>query len=101
MEQGGQLDLLEHVVAVVRGHPVGAQGHVHPGFQQAGHGGHAGGQLQVGHGVVDGGDAPADHALHVVLADPHAVGGQTAVLPHAIVIQHGEGGLAPVAGHAL
>ena len=93
MQDGGQLDLLKQVVVVVGTDAVGAQGHVNALFQHFGHPGHAGGQLQVAHRIVGGGDALFRKDVHVLVGDPDAVGGGGANVKDAVFRQHGRGGL--------
>ena len=92
LNQSCHLHLLKDVVAVVGGNPVGAQGHTHAAVPQEEQGSHSGHQLQVGHRVVDGGNAPFRKELRVPAGEIDAVGGDAAVGPHAVLIQHLSGG---------
>src|SRR5699024_2635782 len=56
-------------------------------------------QLQVGDGVVDGGDPLLGHDGPVLRGGPDAVGGNGPAVPHAVLVQGLDGGLA-VAGQA-
>ena len=100
VDGGGELHLLEHIVAVVGGHAVGADGHVDPSLQHGGDGGHTGAQLQVGHRVVDAGDPLLCHDGPILFGGPDTVGGNGTVLPHAVLVQDLDGGLAPMAAFA-
>ena len=94
MEDGGQLHVGEQVGAVVGADTVGAQGDVHSRPAQDGHTGHAGAQLQVGIGVMDGGNPFPGHDLHVLIAHPDAVSRLAPPLPHAVLVKEGNGGFA-------
>src|SRR5699024_933992 len=81
-------------------HAVGAQAHVDPRLLHGGDGGDAAAQLQVAHGVVDCGDPLFGHDGPVLGGSPHAVGRDGPAVPHAVVVQNLDVGLA-VGGQAL
>src|SRR4051812_6986517 len=73
VQERRRLERREHVVAVVRAHPVGPERDVHAVSQQLGHRRDARAELHVRHRVVHDRDAAIAHELDVGLRQPDAV----------------------------
>ena len=86
-QQGSGLDLLKEVQIVVGGGAVGAEADVHAVLDHGHNISHAAGQLQIGDGVVGGGDAPLGQQFPVLLRQPHAVGGGGGHVEDVVAVQ--------------
>ncbi len=97
--EGGQTHFFEHIQIVIGSGAVGADAHIQAQFQHALHRRKAGGQLEVGGGVVGHTCAQVLHGADFAFVHMNAVGGQDFGLEQAAFFHVGHHGHAVLFAH--